>query len=551
MNRTNARRIRFFGLWLLLACAANAVGISAAQEAAPRKIVLIAGTVTGHPKDAHEYEKSVILLKHLLESTPSLRGKIEVRAYFHGWPNNPAALDEADTIVMITDGSDRNLLDHPLYVGDRLARLEKQMKRGCGFVQFHWSTFNPAAHQDKILEWVGGYFDYESGTAANHWFSAITNQDWIVTPATPEHPINRGVKPFKLREEFYHHIRFRDHDPRLQPIVGVGPSEKNEWTVGWAVERADGGRGFGFTGGHYYDDWWNDDFRKLILNAILWSAKVEVPARGAETKMEPKISALILTGHNHPSHEWNSVTAALLLVLEQDPRMVVHVSETIEDLATPKIGGYDLLILNYNNWDRPGLSEAAKENFLRYLKNGGGLAIIHFANGAFHPSLVGARPADAWPEYYEKICRRAWDHKADSGHDAFGPLRVDITDLKHPITAGLKPFETQDELYFNQKGKLPIEPLVTALSKITGKNEPLAWAYDYEKARVFQTVLGHADVSVRQAGALIRRGCTWASGREQLSFDPPTELTEGALFREGSLWKPKLPSKPDAPKARS
>jgi len=115
----------------------------------------------------------------------------------------------------------------------------------------------------------------------------------------------------------------------------------------------------------------------------------------------------------------------------------------------------------------------------------------------------------------------------------------------------LKPFETQDELYFNQKGKLPIEPLATALSKITGKNEPLAWAYNYEKARVFQTVLGHADVSVRQAGALIRRGCIWASGREQLSFDPPTELTEGALFREGSLWKPKLPPKPDAPKARS
>jgi len=188
---------------------------------------------------------------------------------------------------------------------------------------------------------------------------------------------------------------------------------------------------------------------------------------------------------------------------------------------------------------------------LRYLKNGGGLAIIHFANGAFHPSLVGARPADAWPEYYEKICRRAWDHKADSGHDAFGPLRVEITEVKHPITAGLGPFATQDELYFNQKGNLPIEPLATALSKITGRNEPLAWAYNYEKARVFQTVLGHAGVSVRKAGALIRRGSIWAAGREQLSFDPPAELTEGALFREGSLWKPKLPPRPDAPKAGS
>src|SRR5712692_1559843 len=223
MNRTNGRRIRFFCLWLLLACSANAVGISAAQEAKPKKIVLLAGTITGHPKDAHEYEKSVILLKHLLESTPSLQGKIETGAYFHGWPNNPATLNEADTIVMISDGSDRNLLDHPLYVGDRLAQLEKQMKRGCGFVQFHWSTFNPATHQDKILEWVGGYFDYESGTAANHWFSATTHQDWIVTPAAPELPSDRGEEPFNLLEEFYHHVRFRGLHPRLQPIVGVGP----------------------------------------------------------------------------------------------------------------------------------------------------------------------------------------------------------------------------------------------------------------------------------------------------------------------------------------
>jgi type 1 glutamine amidotransferase len=103
----------------------------------------------------------------------------------------------------------------------------------------------------------------------------------------------------------------------------------------------------------------------------------------------------------------------------------------------------------------------------------------------------------------------------------------------------LTPFDTVDELYFNQAGDQPIEPLATALSKITKRNEPMAWAYEYEKARVFQTVLGHADQSVRQAGALIRRGCVWAAGREQLGFDPPTELTQGALFREGSSWKPR------------
>lgn len=51
----------------------------------------------------------------------------------------------------------------------------------------------------------------------------------------------------------------------------------------WAVERADNGRGFGFTGGHFHKNWGNADFRKTILNALLWVSKVEVPAGGVES----------------------------------------------------------------------------------------------------------------------------------------------------------------------------------------------------------------------------------------------------------------------------
>jgi len=53
--------------------------------------------------------------------------------------------------------------------------------------------------------------------------------------------------------------------------------------VAWAYERADGGRGFGFTGAHFHDNWANDDFRKLVLNAILWVAKVDVPKSGVKS----------------------------------------------------------------------------------------------------------------------------------------------------------------------------------------------------------------------------------------------------------------------------
>jgi type 1 glutamine amidotransferase len=55
----------------------------------------------------------------------------------------------------------------------------------------------------------------------------------------------------------------------------------------WAVERAGGGRGFGFTGGHYHDNWGNDAFRKVVLNALLWVAKVDVPTGGVESEVTP------------------------------------------------------------------------------------------------------------------------------------------------------------------------------------------------------------------------------------------------------------------------
>jgi hypothetical protein len=55
--------------------------------------------------------------------------------------------------------------------------------------------------------------------------------------------------------------------------------------VAWAVEREDGGRGFGFTGGHFHSGWGKEDQRKLVLNAIVWTAKAEVPANGVESKI--------------------------------------------------------------------------------------------------------------------------------------------------------------------------------------------------------------------------------------------------------------------------
>jgi hypothetical protein len=48
----------------------------------------------------------------------------------------------------------------------------------------------------------------------------------------------------------------------------------------WIHERPDGGRGLGFTGGHTHANWGDPNQRKVMLNGLLWLAKMDVPAQG-------------------------------------------------------------------------------------------------------------------------------------------------------------------------------------------------------------------------------------------------------------------------------
>ncbi|HND52762.1 MAG TPA: ThuA domain-containing protein, partial [Pirellulaceae bacterium] len=157
-----------------------------------------------------------------------------------------------------------------------------------------------------------------------------------------------------------------------------------------------------------------------------------------------------------------------------------------------------------------------------------GLVLVHFANGAWNFSLPMAGESD-WPEY-RKIVRRVWNHHgmgdAKSGHDAFGKFSVKPTALVSPITAGLQPFEVTDELYFRQDGPEPVEPLITAKSKVTDRDEPLAWTYSYGKGRVFQTLLGHSEKTYDtfEPREMLRRAVAWCANRPPRQLDPSLDV---------------------------
>ena len=57
--------------------------------------------------------------------------------------------------------------------------------------------------------------------------------------------------------------------------------------IAWAYQRPEGGRGFGFTGADIHKSWSYPSQRTLVLNGILWSAGLPVPAGGVQVDLDP------------------------------------------------------------------------------------------------------------------------------------------------------------------------------------------------------------------------------------------------------------------------
>ena len=237
------------------------------------RVAFIAGKKSHGPGE-HDYRKALDLLSRELAKRVEF---VDTKVYFDGWPTEQEVLNDADSIVFYCDGSDHNIQDYPLLLGSRLEFLGKQMARGAGLVCIHYSVFAPGKRGGKeFLEWTGGYFDYETGDGANKWYSKIETRDYQVYPATPSHPVLTGVPPYSMKEEFYFKIRFPEDKKNIIPLITFDP-EKKDWekVVGWATERPDGGRGVGYTGGHYFKNFEDRNVQRLLLNAVLWTAHAE------------------------------------------------------------------------------------------------------------------------------------------------------------------------------------------------------------------------------------------------------------------------------------
>jgi hypothetical protein len=296
---------------VILSCAALQL------SAADKTIVLIAGKPS-HPPGMHEFRAGCLLLKSCLDQVPGITSVV----YSNGWPNDPNALAGADAVLIYADGG----AGHPALQIDHREILGGLAKKGVGLGFAHYGVEVPSTNGGpEFLEWIGGYYE--------HLYSV--NPMWSPDfQKFPSHPIARGVKAFSTHDEWYFNIRFRPEitdamaptphpvslslqrgDGRGQgkftftPLLVATPS--NEVRSGpyvyprgpydhiiaargraeimmWAYERPDGGRSFGFTGGHTHAHWGDPNQRKIFLNALLWIAKADIPRNGVEGAVTPE-----------------------------------------------------------------------------------------------------------------------------------------------------------------------------------------------------------------------------------------------------------------------
>jgi len=240
----------------------------------------------------------------------------------------------------------------------------------------------------------------------------------------------------------------------------------------------------------------------FILAAVsgLLICSTTCPAAEPDNQDVHKIRVVIVTGQDYPGHKWRLTAPVLAEALGQDSRMQVSVVEEPKFLASPELSQYDVIVLHFMDWEQPDPGPAARANLKRFVEDGKGLFIVHFACGAFQE----------WPEF-RTLAGRVWDPELRA-HDPHGKFRVEITATEHPITRGLKPFDTVDELYTCLAGDRPVEILATARSKVDGKDYPMAMAFSYGKGRVFNSPLGHDVAAIKNPAVaeLFRRGCAWA-----------------------------------------
>ena len=167
----------------------------------------------------------------------------------------------------------------------------------------------------------------------------------------------------------------------------------------------------------------------------------------------------------------------------------------------------------YVQWDEQKL-----EDLEEFLSRGGGFVILH-------PAVIIPKGKDIAGQL-AKLIGLAWEY--DYTRWRHGPMDLKIAAPDHPICLGLpKTIHLLDEAYWPLKGDLSkVTVLATSNETISKdsqqtKPEPMFYAYECGKGRVFSCIPGHYTWTFDDPyfRILLLRGMAWAAGESPYRFD--------------------------------
>jgi Trehalose utilisation len=250
-----------------------------APDTSMSKIVILAGIPSNKPGQ-HEYFAGCSLLAKCLKQTPGVWPVLVA----DGWPKNEAIFNGAKSIVVYMDAGDKlAFLD-----AARWSVIKKAVEGGTGLVAMHQSVEVPAAQAEEYASWLGGVWKKETG-CRGHWDMSF--------PSLPKHVVTSGCVPFDAPKDGWL-FNITLNEKGVTPILVGNVPDKSRSTadakthegrgevIAWTYERPNGARSFGFSGADLHSSWHIDSQRRMVTNAILWTAKVDVPAAGAPIVLE-------------------------------------------------------------------------------------------------------------------------------------------------------------------------------------------------------------------------------------------------------------------------
>jgi type 1 glutamine amidotransferase len=241
-------------------------------------LLLIGQGPDGHPPKSHEFMAGVKVLEKLLSRSPGIRTTV-VKAD-EPWPEGPRLIDQSDGVVMfVTQGAQWMQADP-----ERFAALNRLAQRKGGIVALHWAV------GAKDAKYISGQLELLGGTRGGpqRKYKVLETDVTLIDRA---HPIVAGIQDFHIFDEFYYHLELVNPSARFHPLL-TARIDGNDEKVGWAWERPDGGRSFGFVGIHFHKNWGRVEYRRLATQGILWTLGVPIPKGGLNVDIDPKLLEL-------------------------------------------------------------------------------------------------------------------------------------------------------------------------------------------------------------------------------------------------------------------